>query len=369
MVNRKKQRQQKQSHNKLPFVSVCTPTFNRRPFIPYAIKHFMNQDYPRDRMEWIIIDDGTDPIEDLVSNVEGVKYFKYSTKMSLGKKRNLMHEKSKGSIIVYMDDDDYYPNNRVSHAVETLTNNKKALCAGSSAILVWFRHNQKMYQFGPYNDNHATAGTFAFKRELLKQTSYDDDAAIAEEKKFLKNYTIPFVQLDPLKTILVFSHDHNTFDKRELLEKANPTFIKDSNIKVSDIIKDKDIHEFYTEKVNTLLADYDCGLPKNKPDVIKQTQEIRERREKMAKEANKNSKETITITDSDGNSKTITTRDLVNITKELQNKLKQLNELCQKMQVQIIEKDKIIRSFKDQLDKSKETNKQEEQLETIELTL
>ena len=33
---------------------------------------------------------------------------------------------------------------------------------------------------------HATAGTFAFKRELLKQTKYDDNAEIAEEKAFLK---------------------------------------------------------------------------------------------------------------------------------------------------------------------------------------
>lgn len=31
-----------------------------------------------------------------------------------------MHEKSKGDILVYMDDDDYYPPERVSHAVETL---------------------------------------------------------------------------------------------------------------------------------------------------------------------------------------------------------------------------------------------------------
>ena len=30
----------------LPFVSVCTPTFNRRPFIEYMIKCFLNQDYP-----------------------------------------------------------------------------------------------------------------------------------------------------------------------------------------------------------------------------------------------------------------------------------------------------------------------------------
>ena len=34
--------------------------------------------------------------------------------------------------------------------------------------------------------NHATAGTFAFKRRLLEQTKYDDEAEMAEEKQFLK---------------------------------------------------------------------------------------------------------------------------------------------------------------------------------------
>ena len=40
-------------------------------------------------MEWIIIDDGTDKIEDLVKNVEQVKYYKYDEKMPLGKKEIL----------------------------------------------------------------------------------------------------------------------------------------------------------------------------------------------------------------------------------------------------------------------------------------
>ena len=40
--------------------------------------------------------------------------------MKLGRKRNFMHEKSKGEIIVYMDDDDYYPPDRVNHAVNRL---------------------------------------------------------------------------------------------------------------------------------------------------------------------------------------------------------------------------------------------------------
>ena len=205
---------------KLPFVSVCTPTFNRRPFVEMMIKCFDSQDYPKIKMEWIIIDDGTDPIEDVVSSHPSVKYFKYNEKMTLGKKRNLMHKKACGDIIVYMDDDDYYPPNRVSHAVERLMENPTALCAGSSEMYIYFKDNKdkcRMVQFGPYGMDHATAGTFAFKRKLLKETQYNEDACLAEEREFLKNYTVPFVQLDPLKTILVFSHSHNTFDKRTLL--------------------------------------------------------------------------------------------------------------------------------------------------------
>ena len=217
--------------NEMPFVSICTPTFNRRPFIPSMIKCFNHQTYPKDRMEWIIIDDGTDKIEDLISDIPNVKYYKYDEKMPLGKKRNLMHEKSVGEIIVYMDDDDYYPPERVSHAVTMLQSHPKALCAGSSEIYIYFKHIEKMYQFGPYGPNHATAGTFAFKRELLNEHRYEDHAALAEEKAFLKNYTVPFVQLEPKKTILVFSHIHNTFDKKTLLTNAHPQFTKVSEKK------------------------------------------------------------------------------------------------------------------------------------------
>jgi glycosyltransferase involved in cell wall biosynthesis len=109
---------------KKPFVSICTPTFNRRPFIPFAIKCFEHQNYPRDKMEWIIVDDGTDKIEDLVAHLPYVKYFRYDEKMTLGKKRNLINSKATGDIIVYMDDDDYYPPDRVKHAVEKLKDSK-----------------------------------------------------------------------------------------------------------------------------------------------------------------------------------------------------------------------------------------------------
>jgi glycosyltransferase involved in cell wall biosynthesis len=261
----------------LPFVSICTPTFNRRPFWKMAIKCFDDYDYPKDRMEWIIIDDGTDKIEDLVSHIPQVKYFKYDTQMVLGKKRNLMHEKTIGDIIIYQDDDDYYPPERVSHAVSTLMKNTDALCAGITTIYVYFKHLSQMYKFGPYNPKHATAGTFAFRRELLQQTRFNDEKALAEEGEFLKNFTVPLVQLNPLKTILVFSHIHNTCDKRELLAYApNPTCNPVSDIKVDSIITNKDILQFFMKDIDTMLEEYEPGDPKHKIEMNRQLAIIKE---------------------------------------------------------------------------------------------
>ena len=251
------------------------------------IKCFAHQTYPKDRIEWIIIDDGTDKIEELVCDIPQVKYYKYDEKMVLGKKRNLMHEKSKGDIIVYMDDDDYYPPTRISHAVSMLQSHPKALCAGSSEIYIYFKHIDQMIQFGPYGPNHATAGTFAFKRELLKDHAYNNEAALAEEKSFLKDYTVPFVQLEPKKTILVFSHIHNTFDKKTLLDNRHPKFVKDSDKTIDDFIKEPDLKDFYLNQIEKVLVNYDPGKPEMKPDVLKQIEEIKIEREKQAKEMQK----------------------------------------------------------------------------------
>ena len=268
---------------KLPFVSICTPTFNRRPFIPFIIKCFENQTYPKDKMEWIIIDDGTDKIEDLVSHIPQVKYFKYDEKMTLGKKRNLSNEKAIGDILVYMDDDDYYPPDRVKHAVDTLRTSK-ALCAGSSTMFIYFKHIDKMYQFGPYGPNHSTAATFAFKKELLKETKFDEESSVAEERKFLKDYKIPFVQLESKKCILVFSHNHNSFDKKELLNQLPNPKVHETDLVPTDFVKEPEILNFFMKDIDELLNNYEPGKPDYKPDVTKQLTDIKVDRENKVKE-------------------------------------------------------------------------------------
>jgi len=321
----------------LPFVSVCTPTFNRRPFIPYMIKCFEHQDYPKDRIEWIIVDDGTDKIGDLVQHIPQVKYFAYNEKMLLGKKRNLMHDKTCGDIIVYMDDDDYYPPERISHAVNMLVKTPCALCAGSSEIYIYFKHILKMYQFGPYTQSHSTAGTFAFRKKLLSLTRYEDTAALAEEKHFLKNYTIPFVQLDPMKTILVFSHAHNTFDKRRLLEgNFNPQFTKESPKTVEMFIPDPDIRDFYMNRIEDLLKPYEQGRSYMKPDVIKQMVEIEKQRKKEMDKAMSQQQQqqqqgspTITIKQGDGPPQQLTMDQIVGVLQQQQAQIIHLTNLLQ----------------------------------------
>jgi glycosyltransferase involved in cell wall biosynthesis len=235
-------------------------------------------------MEWIIVDDGTDKIEDLVSDHPLVSYFKFDKKLTLGKKRNVMHKKARGSIIVYMDDDDYYPPERVSHAVETLIKNPTALCAGSSEMYIYFNDTDQMVQFGPYGPNHATAGTFAFRKELLQEHQYNNDACLAEEREFLKGYTVPFVQLDSMKTILVFSHRHNTFDKRMLLQDPFSIVMRLSDKTVHDFIKDEGVIDFFMN-LETALLEYPPGEPNMKPDVMKETQEMIKKKEEMKRAA------------------------------------------------------------------------------------
>ena len=136
----------------------------------------------------------------------------------------------------------------VNHVVNRLRSQPRALACGSSAIYIYFQKQKEIYLFGPYGPAHATAGTFGFRRRLLKETSYEDDAEMAEEKHFLKNYTIPFVQLNPMKSILCFAHDANTFDKSRLLENPNPDYVKKTRLQLSNFIRDKEMGKFYTEQ-------------------------------------------------------------------------------------------------------------------------
>ena len=348
----------------LPFISVCTPTFNRRPFIENMFECFRNQTYPKHRIEWIIVDDGTDKIKDLIesSNIPQIRYFEVKEKMSLGAKRNYMHKFVRGTIIVYMDDDDYYPPERIEDAVEKLQANPQALAAGSSEIYIYFKHIQKMYKCGPYNPNHATAGTFAVRTDLLKITQYEETAAVAEERAFLKDYTIPFVQLDPMKAILVFSHNHNTFDKRKMLDNPHPDFFRECDKTVEMFIRkpsEKKIYDFFMKDIDGLLENYEPGDPKMKPDVLLQIKEIEAKRDQMVKDemAKMQGGGQIMLQQPGQPPTALNNQQVVELIQQQQQHIQQLTQKCEEfnsstamLQKQLVEKTRTIRELSSKSD-------------------
>jgi hypothetical protein len=72
-----------------------------------------------------------------------------------------------------------------------------------------------------------------------------------------------------LKSILVFSHKHNSLNKEKLLEHPEQTKTVPSRFTVDDFIKDPVLKQFYMYDMNNLLVNYEPGRPENKPIIWK----------------------------------------------------------------------------------------------------
>uniref|UniRef100_A0A6C0K5W7 Glycosyltransferase 2-like domain-containing protein n=1 Tax=viral metagenome TaxID=1070528 RepID=A0A6C0K5W7_9ZZZZ len=208
------------------------------------------QTYPRDRLEWVVYDDGQEPVGDLLEaakdSLPSLNYIFSDEKMTIGEKRNRLNKEAKGDILIAMDDDDFYFPERVSAAVTALQKSPSVNLAGSSKIFMFFTDTKEIYSFGPYFNNHATNGTMAWTKRYANTHTYDELVAFAEEKSFLDEYKNPLIQLDPMKVMLVISHSDNTFDKTTLRNKENP-LIKKTSLTLKDFIKDKEIRDFFAE--------------------------------------------------------------------------------------------------------------------------
>jgi glycosyltransferase involved in cell wall biosynthesis len=236
-------------------VSVVTPTYNRRMFIPTLIEIYRVQTFPKEKMEWIIMDDGKQKVDDLFEEasktIPNIRYIRKDEKMRLGAKRNELNKLVRGKIVIAMDDDDYYPPSRVSSVVEAFKRNPKIELAGSSEMNLYYVDSKKIYTIGPYNDKHATNGTMAWRKSYSDKHKYDEFVTKAEEITFLENFIHPMIQLNSLSTILVICHTDNTADKNELREEhmayigKHQSKFKESVYKLEDFVKEKEIRDFY----------------------------------------------------------------------------------------------------------------------------
>lgn len=233
-----------------PFVSVVTPTYNRRKFIPMLIRLYNEQTYPKDRMEWIILDDGQEKVDDLFASasktIPNIRYIYHPTKLTIGAKRNILNKEAKGEIIVSMDDDDCYMPERVAYTVTMFAKHPKIELAGSSEIFMYYTDIGEIYKFGPYAANHATNGTMAIRSSYAKSHVYNENLLNAEEKSFLDDYKNPMIQLDSRKVMLVISHKDNTFSKIKFREQSSP-YVNRTPYKLRNFIRSKDIRDFFAD--------------------------------------------------------------------------------------------------------------------------
>ncbi len=89
-----------------PLVSCILATRNRRRFLGQAIRYFLHQRY--EHKELILIDDSSEPIDDLVPAHEQIRHLRLPEYTNVGAKLNLGIQHARGAIIQKLDDDDYY---------------------------------------------------------------------------------------------------------------------------------------------------------------------------------------------------------------------------------------------------------------------
>lgn len=166
-----------------PLVSCIMPTYNRRSYLPQAIRCFLRQDYPN--LELLIVDDGSDSIADLLPRDERIRYLRQPAKMRTGAKRNLACAAARGEIIVHCDDDDWYPAHRITAQVSAMLA-ADADVSGTSRILYYdaFRDEAWEYRYRARNGSWVGGNTLAYRKRFWERNRFPD-IQIGEDSRFL----------------------------------------------------------------------------------------------------------------------------------------------------------------------------------------
>lgn len=196
-----------------PLVSCIMPTYNRRAFIPHAIQYFLRQDYPQ--KELIIIDDGTDSIEDLVPENSLIRYYRLGKKITVGAKRNFCNNASKGDIIMHWDDDDWYSSTRMSYQMDALQKTQAAICGINTLLyLDLLKKDAYKYVYPPGQRIWLAGSSMCYVKRLWEQNKFDE-INIGEDGLFIWRIPSNQIAVLPDTTIAIHTiHDKNGSPKK-----------------------------------------------------------------------------------------------------------------------------------------------------------
>ncbi len=136
--------------NDYPKISIVTPIADRNKFKRLIISNLLKLDYPLDKLEYIVDDDGKE--EKFISSDEEMKEFKeaiypihfiykhYNKKRTIGEKRNNLVKLSNNKLIANMDSDDLMVSNWLKHSLSIMNKNKYGL-VGTNQMIFLYPHN------------------------------------------------------------------------------------------------------------------------------------------------------------------------------------------------------------------------------------
>src|SRR5271169_3418955 len=199
-VRRAGKRAHRAMRQDLPLVSCIMPTYNRRRFVPEAIRLFLTQDYPK--KELVVLDDGEDNIADLIPRRPQIRYVRLDRRHSLGAKRNIACEAAHGEIIAHWDDDDWYAPWRLSRQVAEIVDGQADIC-GLARMLFFDPDAQRAWEYvypagaAPY----VYGATFCYRKSIWRKSPFLE-IPTGSDNVFIAN--LPGVRLRALPQIEMY---------------------------------------------------------------------------------------------------------------------------------------------------------------------
>jgi glycosyltransferase involved in cell wall biosynthesis len=180
--------------------------------VPLAIEYFLRQDYePR---ELIVLDDGSDPVEDMIPADERFRYIRVPSKLTVGAKRNLACEQAGGEIILHWDDDEWYAPRRIRVQVQHLLRERADLC-GLNPVLFYDLGTSLAWRYRyPPEERFWVAGTsFCYRRTFWERKPFAE-VDVGEDNRFLwEAPPAPMSTFPDITCLVAMIHDGNVSPK------------------------------------------------------------------------------------------------------------------------------------------------------------
>ena len=216
--------------NDCPFISIITPTFQRKKLIEIAFHNLLSTDYPQRLIEWIVVEDNdksphvmAKPLADfqLKATKLKIKYIPLEGKRSIGEKRNIGIDAASHDIILFMDDDDHYPptsfRRRVAWLTKGAVNQQSPKIACCTTIALYdLKKGTSAVNVPPLDlplSQRISEATLTFYRSAWKERPFPE-VSMAEGESWIKGREKEVLELPPQQMIVAFTHGQNQSGRR-----------------------------------------------------------------------------------------------------------------------------------------------------------